>query len=57
MAERAWTDEIIEKIPSGIDVSQLEDCLRLTPTERIERMRQFLLSIEMARSPRGRRPF
>jgi len=53
MVERAWTDEILEKIPSGIDVSQIEDRLRLTPTERIDRMRQFLLSLDTARTPRG----
>jgi hypothetical protein len=53
MAERSWTDEIIEKIPSGVDVSQIEDRLRLTPTERLERMRRFLLSLEAARAPRG----
>ena len=53
MVERAWTDEILEKIPSGIDVSQIEERLRLTPTERLERMRRFLLSLETARTPRG----
>jgi len=53
MAERPWTDEILDKIPSGVDVSQIEECLRLTPTERLERMRRFLLSLETARTPRG----
>jgi len=53
MVERTWTDEILEKIPSGVDISQIEDRLRLTPTERIERMRRFLLSLEAARTSRG----
>lgn len=53
MVERMWTDEILEKISSGVDVSQIEERLLLTPTERIERMRRFLLSLETARRPSG----
>lgn len=53
MAERTWTDEILETIPSGVDVTQIEERLRLTPTERIERMRRFLLSLETARAMHG----
>ena len=53
MAERSWTDEIIEKTPSGVDVTQIEERLRLSPTERIERMRRFLFSLETARTMHG----
>lgn len=35
MAERPWTDEILEKIPSGVAVLQIEERLRLTPTQRL----------------------
>ena len=47
--EKTWDQRIFEKIPSGVDVSLIEESLRLTPTERLERMRQVLLSLEAAR--------
>lgn len=49
MTEQGWQDRILEAVPSGIDVSQIEECLRLTPTERLEQMRRFLESLEEAR--------
>jgi hypothetical protein len=55
MAEPGWQDPILEQIPSGVDVSLIEDRLRLTPTERLERMRRVLESLELARSRHGDR--
>jgi hypothetical protein len=49
MDERAWTDEVLEQVPTGIDGTQIEERLRLTPTERLERMRQFLVGLQAAR--------
>lgn len=33
-------------LPSGVDWTQIEERLKLTPTERLERMRQELLEME-----------
>jgi len=46
---KGWQDEILEKVPSGIDGSQIDACLKLSPTERLERMRRLLLALERAR--------
>jgi hypothetical protein len=48
MSERGWQEQILDRVPSGIDGSQIDDWLRLTPTERLERMRNWLESIERA---------
>ena len=53
MVGRGWQDDIIEKLPSGVDVAQIDEWLRLSPTERLERMSEFLKSIERARSSDG----
>ena len=46
MAERGWQDDILASVPSGVDVTQIDENLRLTPTERLERMRRFLEAVE-----------
>jgi len=53
MVGRGWQDDIIENLPSGVDVAQIDEWLRLSPTERLERMSEFLESIERARSSDG----
>jgi hypothetical protein len=52
--ERAWQDAILDALPSGVDPTQVAENLRLSPTERLERMRRFLMQLEEARD-RGRR--
>jgi hypothetical protein len=49
-----WTSEILKHYQFGIDESQIEERLRLTPSERLERMRQFLEFLEGAKHPIGR---
>ena len=44
-----WPDPILEQLPSGVDHVQVERCLALTPTERLERMRQLLASLDEVR--------
>jgi hypothetical protein len=46
--ESGWEAAILQAIPSGIDLAQLDRCLQLTPTERLERMRELLLSLREA---------
>lgn len=47
--ERGWQHELIEKMPSGVDDSQLIENLKLTPTERLEKMLRFQRELEEMR--------
>jgi hypothetical protein len=49
----SWETDILAHYPSGVDWTQIEERLKLTPTERLERMRQFLLFLEGAKRGRG----
>jgi hypothetical protein len=49
-SDKTWDQRILELIPSGVDVTQIEENLRLTPTERLEKMRRTLEFIEDARA-------
>lgn len=49
----SWETDILAHYPSGVDWTQIEERLKLTPTERLERMRQFLLFLEGAKRRRG----
>jgi len=42
----SWETDILASYPSGVDWSQIEERLKLTPTERLERMRQDLIKME-----------
>jgi len=42
---RGWQDPILAKIDSGIDLTLIDESLKLTPTERLERMRRAAASI------------
>jgi hypothetical protein len=48
-----WATDILAHYPSGVDLTQLEERLKLTPTERLERMRQFLEFLEGAKRQRA----
>ncbi|HVK77942.1 MAG TPA: hypothetical protein VM734_31765 [Kofleriaceae bacterium] len=47
--EPAWYERILAVIPSGVDESLLDENLRLTPTERLERLQRFLDQLEAMR--------
>jgi hypothetical protein len=49
----SWETDILAQYPSGVDWPQIEERLKLTPTERLERMRQFLEFLEGAKRGRG----
>ena len=51
--EFSWASEILKRVESGVDETQIEERLRLTPTERLERMRQFREFLEGAKKPGG----
>jgi hypothetical protein len=49
----SWETDILAHYSSGVDWTQIEERLKLTPTERLERMRQFLVFLEGAKRRRG----
>ena len=49
-SDKTWDQRILEQIPSGVDVTLIDENLRLTPTERVEKMRRALAFIEEARA-------
>ncbi|MGH7821614.1 MAG: hypothetical protein ACREQ9_17760 [Candidatus Binatia bacterium] len=54
--ERSSQDELIEELAAEIDGSLIEQCLALTPTERLERLQKLLDFLDSARWPGGDRP-
>lgn len=50
-----WGTEILKKYPSGVDLTQLEERLKLTPTERLERMIRFQRFLDEAKKGGGGR--
>jgi hypothetical protein len=46
----SWQQRILQSVPSGIDLVQLERFLKLSPTERLEEMRALLENAEALRS-------
>ena len=48
---------LLDKLPPGLDETQIEENLKLTPTERVEKMRRFLEALEdWKRHAHGLRP-
>lgn len=51
-----WQYRVLDALPSGIDVAQLEQTRRMTPTERVEAMRRLVeLGESMQRARKSRR--
>ena len=46
--EKTWDERILERIPSGVDETLIDENLKLTPTERLEKMCRVLEFIEDA---------
>lgn len=44
-----WQYELLDKLPRSVDPTQIEESLRLTPTERLERMQRFAEFLEDVR--------
>jgi len=51
---RGWQDAMIEARDWGIDPTLITENLRLTPTERLERLRAFTAFVESARAANAR---
>jgi hypothetical protein len=44
-----WDRRILRRIDSGVDVTQIEENLRRSPTERLERMEAMLRAVKEMR--------
>lgn len=45
----AWADSILDTMESGIDVSQIDDRLAMTPEQRLESLQSFLAFLDELR--------
>jgi hypothetical protein len=50
--EKAWDERIFELVGSGVDETIIDENLKLTPTERLEKMVRVLEFIEEVRRAR-----
>jgi hypothetical protein len=56
-AEKTWDQRILELVPSGVDATLVAENLKLTPTERLEKVRRVLQFVEdVKRANRDRLP-
>ncbi len=56
-ADKTWDQRIFELVPSGADESVVDENLKLTPTERLEKMCAVLTFLEdVKRANRDRLP-
>ena len=45
---KTWDQRVFERIPSGVDASIIRENLRLTPTQRVQKMHRTLdLALEL----------
>ena len=53
--DAASQDRMLDEIESGVDVSQIDESLALSPTERLERMVEFLRFLDEMKAGDGDR--
>ena len=53
--ELPWQTELLRRMPPSIDPSQIEESLRQTPTERLERMQRLVEFLEEVQRAGGDR--
>lgn len=57
--EEAWQYELLDRLKPGVDITQLERNLRMTPTERLELVRhlaQFAAEVRRSRDRLSKAP-
>jgi hypothetical protein len=54
-AHKTWDQLVFEKIPSGVDPSIIRENLKLSPSERIEKMQRSLALVAALRNAYGNR--
>lgn len=40
--DEPWQYRVLDRLPAGVDVAQLEQARRMTPTERVEAMQRVV---------------
>lgn len=48
----AWDERVLALLPSSVDPTQLAEDLKLTPTERLEKLQALVESVQQLRGPR-----
>ncbi len=48
----AWDERVLALLPPSVDRSQIEESLRLTPTERLQRLQQLAEAVAAMRGGR-----
>ncbi len=51
-SELTWDQRILATLPPGVDETQLREDLKLTPTQRLEKLQALLESVEALRGAR-----
>jgi hypothetical protein len=54
--EEAWQYRLLDQLPPGLDLAQLERSMRMTPTERLEAVRRMAEFAQDLRRARDRLP-
>lgn len=44
--DRPWQYEVLDRLPAGVDVTLIDESLKRTPTERVERLMELLRAME-----------
>jgi hypothetical protein len=52
----AWQYELLDRLPPGVDTTQLDWALGLTPTERLEELERLMRLAEEVSRAGGHRP-
>jgi hypothetical protein len=53
--QKTWDELVFEKVEPGVDASIIRENLKLTPTERIEKMQRALALVDDLRRAYGNR--
>jgi hypothetical protein len=51
----AWQYELLDRLPPGVDMTQLDHALRLTPSERLEELERLVRMVEEVSLAAGHR--
>ena len=54
--QKTWDERVFEQVPSGVDAALIRENLRLTPSERLEKMMRALDLVTELRAAYANRP-
>jgi hypothetical protein len=53
--EHPWQYDLLDRLPPGVDVTLIDEALKLTPTERVEKAIAMMRLAEALRAARAKR--